>query len=964
MKPAVDSSEVSLPNIFSNPHSASLTTDRPDLSKIVKTWYQCYKRSQLPALQELLEFALRSSGMPEGSVTVEQLEGEAGKDILGRLEELAGAIQTYPLMSGGQKAYKNFFVDFQYFWVHLVGEGSEYLYDGVALTFIFNWLSSLSHSKFRPLRHTATAALFATGQALTDVLSHENRNYQRLQDFIEAEPGSSRTTRLRNQQEEIKEKIRTLRVVIDSLVEDVLSCRCKDVMIEIRSLSAQYLGTLMSQCPANYITDKTIGFLSLLLYDKSGDVRKHVLDYLHRLYTNGAETCTFLTPFTTKQLPRLVEMCHDIEPRCCVRAIKICTELLKQGNMSIEYRDMVSYLLWTQDEEVRDEAAEFVAGWLFQGSEVGSVPGNTLDRGRKMDAEAVLLALVHFYQTYGCGLSFRIKLMLQGFWERNDSLKRWEVYFDLFLRAGRENATGLNTQDALILMQMLKSSLEILRETDKPASKSLYSDLSGLIFERAVQIFPLCDSIPLLNTFVEVIKELDLSPIAFKDMRGSVVMLVDDVRLLFLRHKERKLLENMARALDHLCNHPHPLQKEAKEILLKTVDEATESLKDQLRLYLEDDQDEGYLEITVARVAALISVHDLVDEIDEIEVGNVFTLLTHARTGVLKSKEHACSVLKVVFFYHLWKLNRLITHPEDLTLYLEIRNKTIEELAGIVQSSSVDQSVRDEAFTLLCETLMISASQATEGQPVYFYIEGQLVKVLCDFTSEIQVKQEIPEHLIPPKAFDKKAIKCEIPADADERSVNLIFSLSRIICNCPSITLSQLPSLYIALFGASQLKSVYSQVKQVVSHLRNKDATQTPPFHDKQVYFSILLDSLIRSAEGHHLPSLKELSKRLSSLQGLGSFKPRQASALTNMLIEGTRFALASIDNVFFLDAMTAFLTKNFLTPKSVTEIWEKVRKDWQNLKGKVEKDAPGKLDVLQDLTNFQTLVLKLVKCT
>ena len=959
----IEAADSATPSLFCNSHSAALTSSHPDLSTLVKSWYKVYKFNSDTALEELLDFVLRSSGLPAGSVTAEGLGREATKDTLVRLEGMAGEIQTYPLMSG-QKQLKNFFVDFQYFWVYLVGESGEYLYDGMMLDFIVNWLCALSHSKFRPIRHTSTAALFAIGQALTDVLTHEDLNFGRLQAFIDSETGSTRLARLHTQQSEVKEKVAVLRTVIDSLVGDVLSYRCKDVMVEIRSLCAQYLGTLMSKCPSAYINEKTLGYLSLMLYDKSGDVREHVLDYLGKLYAGGEAVGRLMQPFTEKQRLRLVEVCHDIEPRCCVRALKICSELNRQGKLHKDEKDLLSCLLWVEEEEVRKAAADFISTWLFQPSETAK-SGAELDQGRHLDAETTLLAFIRFFKDYGGALGFRVKLMMQGFWDREEAIRRWEVYCDLLQRGGRENATGLSPPDALILLQMVHAALEMLGEGGKHANKTRFSDLSCLFFERASQILPLCNTLPLLQAFAQVISALDLSPISSKDLRGSVLTLVEDLKQLFERQSDADLLQSVVKCMEHLCNHPHPLQKEANEVLLKTVDEVAEAFREQLQRYILEDEEEKCLEVTLARVAALSSIHDLVDEVGTEGLEGVCSLVGRYRTQVIQSPGHACSALKVLFFHHLWTLHRLTLQPEGLAAYIQLRNTIIEEIAATLQTRTAASKVKDTAFTLLCETVMVCAGQATEGQPVYFAVEGQLIRVLCDFTSEIQVKAEVPDYLRPPKAFTKLSIKCEAPCeDADSRAIELIYLLSRIICNCPSVTLSQLPSLYIALFGNSPLKSIFAQVKQVVSYLRNRDATQAGPFRDKQVYFSILLDSLIRAAEQRNADSmsgLRELAKRLASLQGIGLFKQRQAAGLKEMIVDGVKFGLASMENVFFLEAITAFLTKGFLNPKQLAEIWDKVKKEVQATKAKVEKEAPGKLDVLQDLTNFQSLLQKLV---
>jgi cohesin complex subunit SA-1/2 len=83
-------------------------------------------------------------------------------ELLDKIYQEAKDSDEYPIMSRS-KQFRNFYMNFQFFWVHLVSNANDQLYDGILLNFAINWLASLSFSKLRPIRHTATSAVLAMG---------------------------------------------------------------------------------------------------------------------------------------------------------------------------------------------------------------------------------------------------------------------------------------------------------------------------------------------------------------------------------------------------------------------------------------------------------------------------------------------------------------------------------------------------------------------------------------------------------------------------------------------------------------------------------------------------------------------------------------------------------------------------------------------------------------------------------
>ena len=101
-----------------------------------------------------------------------------------------------------------------------------------------------------------------------------------------------------------------------------------------------------------------------------------------------------LKQFTDKHMARLVEMCHDVENKCCALALKLCTILVKRGGMDESMVSVLCYLLWADSDDIRNAAGDFVTLAKFQDMLPKEGEGSgELDQGRSVDAEKVILSL-------------------------------------------------------------------------------------------------------------------------------------------------------------------------------------------------------------------------------------------------------------------------------------------------------------------------------------------------------------------------------------------------------------------------------------------------------------------------------------------------------------------------------------------------------------------------------------------
>lgn len=323
-----------------------LKNENVHLRVLVIDWLRHYRTNETEALASLLSFVIQSCGLNKDTVTLDDLERNDMEVLVAKIFEEAKETEEYPLVSKN-RLLKNFYSNFQFFWVHLVTEAGDELYDGTLLNFIISWMSSLTFSKMRPVRHTSTAGILSTGQALIDIMMREVHDLDRVRTFIQTElnkAGSgNHLTNLKEQEKEVEGRVKALTDILDSMFKDVISFRCRDVMMEIRALCIQSMGYWAEKYPLKFLNNKILEVMGMMLFDKASEVRENVLGFLSKTYNDVH--MEKLHEFTFKNKLRIVEMCHDIDTKCCVEAIKVCTLLTKAEKLTTEEQDMVSSLL-------------------------------------------------------------------------------------------------------------------------------------------------------------------------------------------------------------------------------------------------------------------------------------------------------------------------------------------------------------------------------------------------------------------------------------------------------------------------------------------------------------------------------------------------------------------------------------------------------------------------------------------
>ena len=955
---------VNLKNLFEQIRDEKLIVEQ-----LASYWVCQYRESDSDAYHNLINFLLESMGFDKNSVSLSDLENLDMESVIAKITKKAKNVEDYPIVSKS-KQFKTFYMNFQHFWIYLVTEASDLLYDESLLSFLSSWLSSLTFNVVKAVRHTATLAVLALAQALIDILMKESNDLIRVQTFIKTEMSNSDTQRLQllqKQEQEIMDRQRTLNKELNDIYNEVIKVRSIDVIMEIRAICIQGLHYLADKLPEKFLTNETLTLLTYSLFDKSSDVRSKSLEFISNILND--ENFPSIRPFLEENKLRILEMSHDIDNKICVLAINISSKLSKFMELTDEEMNIVACLVWADSEEIRNSACNFLLQAIFKDKlplDHGLGTSLSIDQGKSYDWEKGIMKIVDFYKQFGESDICRVEIVVQTLWNKTSVVKSWEGMCELLKRGDKAHTTPLEEIDKKIILYILISGLKFICSSQEKKQKAIMLNLTSVLLAQlpGLLVYYSQDK-QTLEELVKIPAFLDLSSLAAKDLKEPFIALLQALMDLQGKVKDSKIALKLIQNIVKLAREPHSMQKEAKCEVVKLVAEISSGLRESLKKFILECEDEG-LQDWLTKGESLISVYDISDDLGEDSLTDLSSILSQYLSDSISNRFLAQHSSGVLFYYHLWKLNKISKYPESIESYISFRDSLIELYTALLAKPNSSYELKYYVFKYLCETLMVVSSHSAMGCPLYFDVNKDVWTTLEEFMLSSQVFQATAPLAPPSRAFFKYGAKDESnKEDADEVSQTICLLVSRIICFCPSITTSHLPSSFLAHFGTCSLKSINSIVRQVIVHYKTKESQQSGVFNDSALFFSIILESLIKamgSGSDQEINSMKELARKFVNVMGQGAMRPKQADKLLGFVIDGISFAFSDKDNFAILDGLIVFLQKNYLSPNQMKELYERVSRDADTIENKIRQHHDGDINtVMYPIKHFLYNVSKVV---
>ncbi|KAJ5800230.1 uncharacterized protein N7518_002298 [Penicillium psychrosexuale] len=335
---------------------------------VAAQWLSQYQRDNGQAMRDLVNFILRCTGT---DLEIDNNEVEDIDNAPGRIEDLqnlyqAEGITEYPIISKAKK-FRAFSVLLEEFTVALIQtfHASSILYtDDTLLENIQIWISSMSTSKCRPFRHTATLISLSIMNALCDIAREVTTSVSTSRKQLESEKkkktvNKGRVEAIQRAVSEGEQKVERLDEFLQDGFDTVFVHRYRDIDGQIRAECLTALGGWIRTYREIFFEGQYLRYLGWTLADVIAQTRLVALTELLSLYENR-DNLAGLHSFTERFRQRIVEMAvQDADVSVRVAAIELLNHLREAGLLEPNDIDTVGRLVFDLDTRIRKTAGRF-----------------------------------------------------------------------------------------------------------------------------------------------------------------------------------------------------------------------------------------------------------------------------------------------------------------------------------------------------------------------------------------------------------------------------------------------------------------------------------------------------------------------------------------------------------------------------------------------------------------------------
>uniref|UniRef100_A0A8D3DT15 Cohesin subunit SA n=1 Tax=Scophthalmus maximus TaxID=52904 RepID=A0A8D3DT15_SCOMX len=882
---------------------------RSAMQSVVDDWIESYKHDRDVALLDLINFFIQCSGC-KGVVSGEMFRNMQNSEIIRRMtEEFDEDSGDYPLTIAGPqwKKFKSSFCEF----ISVLVRQCQYsiIYDEYMMDTVISLLTGLSDSQVRAFRHTSTLAAMKLMTALVNValnlsinMDNTQRQYESERNKAVPKRANDRLELLLQKRKELQENQDEIENMMNAIFKGVFVHRYRDSIAEIRAICIEEIGVWMKLYSDAFLNDSYLKYVGWTMHDKQGEVRLKCLTALQGLYYNR-ELNARLELFTSRFKDRIVSMTLDKEYDVAVQAIKLLTLVLNSTDevLTPEDCESVYHLVYSAHRPVAIAAGEFLFKKLFSQREPEE-EGAPKRRGRQSPNANLIKTTVFFFLE--SELHEHAAYLVDSLWECGaELLKDWECMISLLLDEPLPGEEALTDRQETALIEIMLCTVRQAAECHPPVGrgtgkrvmtakekKTQLDDRTRMTELFAVALPPLLakyamDSEKVTN-LLHLPQFFDLEIYTTGRLEKHLESLLRQIREIVEKHTDTEVLEACSKTYHALCNEEFTIFNRVdiarSQLLDELVDKFNRLLEDFLQEGEEADEDDAYQVLsTLKRITAFHNAHDLSGW--DLFTSNFKLLNTGIENGDMPEQIviHSLQCTHYVILWHLAKSSEGSSRKDDLVTL----RKQMRAFCMMCQRylTNVNTAVKEQAFTILCDLLLIFSHQMVSGgrehlEPLVYSPEDSLQSELLSF---------ILNHVF-------------IDQDDDTNSTGNVFFLL-------------LSSQYYNDYG--------DIIKETMSKTRQIDKIQcakTLILSLQQLFNEMLSDlghGFDRSSSS--FCGIKELARRFSLTFGLDQVKTRDAIAMLHK--DGIEFAFKDPSpqgeggpplNLAFLDILSEFSSK------------------------------------------------------
>ncbi|MGH0162437.1 UNVERIFIED_CONTAM: hypothetical protein FKN15_062325 [Acipenser sinensis] len=894
------------------------------MQAVVDDWIESYKQDRDIALLDLINFFIQCSGC-KGTVRIEMFRNMQNAEIIRKMtEEFDEDSGDYPLtMPGPQwKKFRSNFCEF----IGVLIRQCQYsiIYDEYMMDTVISLLTGLSDSQGYCFLIQAMKLMTALVNVALNLSIHQD-NTQRQ---YEAE----RNKILQENQDEIEN-------MMNSIFKGIFVHRYRDAIAEIRAICIEEIGVWMKMYSDAFLNDSYLKYVGWTLHDRQGEVRLKCLKALQNLYTNR-ELFPKLELFTNRFKDRIVSMTLDKEYDVAVEAIRLVTLVLQGSEDALSNEDCenVYHLVYSAHRPVAIAAGEFLHRKLFSRHDPQAEEALAKRRGRNSPNGNLIRMLVLFFLE--SELHEHAAYLVDSLWESSQELlKDWECMTELLVEEAVQGEEVLSDRQETALIELMMCTIRQAAEAHPPVGRGTGKrvltakerktqiDDKNKLTEHFIMALPMllskyqADSEKVAN-LLQIPQYFDLDIYSAGRMEKHLDALLKQIKYVVEKQTETDVLEACSKTYSILCSEEYTIMNRVdiarSQLIDELVDRFNHSVEELLQEGEEADDDDIYNVLsTLKRLTAFHNAHNLT-KWDMF--GNCYRLLKAGIEQGSMPEQIAVQALQCSHYSILWQLVTITEGSPSKDDLIALR-KVVKSFLAVCQQclSNVNTPVKEQAFMLLCDLLMIFSHQLTSGsreglQPLVFNPDNPLQNELLNFVMDHVFIDQDDENQSMEGDEEDEANKIE----ALHKRRNLLAAFSKLI-------IYDIVDMHAAADIFKHYMKYYNDygdiIKETLSKTRQTDKIQCA----KTLILSLqqLFNELIQEQgpnldrTSSHVSGIKELARRFALTFGLDQIKTREAVATLHK--DGIEFAFKYQNpkgpefpppNLAFLEVLSEFSSK------------------------------------------------------
>uniref|UniRef100_A0A4W3J5R5 Cohesin subunit SA n=1 Tax=Callorhinchus milii TaxID=7868 RepID=A0A4W3J5R5_CALMI len=870
------------------------------MQSVVDDWIESYKQDRDIALLDLINFFIQCSGC-KGTVRIEMFRNMQNTEIIRKMtEEFDEDSGDYPLTMPGPQ-WKKFRTNFCEFIGVLIRQCQySIIYDEYMMDTVISLLTGLSDSQVRAFRHTSTLAAMKLMTALVNVAlnlsihqDNTQRQYEAERNKMIGKRANDRLELLLQKRKELQENQDEIENMMNSVFKGIFVHRYRDAISEIRAICIEEIGVWMKSYSDAFLNDSYLKYVGWTLHDRQGEVRLKCLKALQSLYTNK-ELFPKLELFTNRFKDRIVSMTLDKEYDVAVEAIRLVTLILQGSEEALSNEDCenVYHLVYSAHRPVAVAAGEFLNKKLFSRHDPQAEEAYAKSRGRHSPNGNLIKMLVLFFLE--SELHEHAAYLVDSLWESSQELlKDWECMAELLMEEPIQGEEGMSERQESALIELMVCTIRQAAEAHPPVGrgtgkrvltakerKTQIDDRTKLT-EQFIVVLPMLlgkysvDSEKVAN-LLQIPQYFDLELYSTGRMEKHLDSLLKQIKFVVEKHIESDVLESCSKTYNILCSEEYTIQNRVdiarSQMIDELVDRFSQSVEDLLQEGEEADDDDIY---NVLSTLKRLTFHNNYG----IELGSM-------------PEQIVVQALQCCHYSILWQLVKIAEGSPTKEELIGLR-KTLKAFCIICQHclTNVNPSVKEQAFMLLCDLLMIFSHQLTTGgrdglKPLVYNPDTGLQAELLSF---------VMDHVFIDQDEENQSMEGDEEDEANK--IEALHKRRNLLAGFCKLIIYDVVDMNAAADIFKHYMKYYNDygdiIKETLSKTRQIDKIQcakTLILSLQQLFNELIQEqgpNLDRSSG--HVSGIKELARRFALTFGLDQIKTREAVATLHK--DGIEFA-------------------------------------------------------------------------